>query len=151
VPRIPYAGEFLWTAASNRYAWKSLLNEPPGGDSVSPLLAAAGGAAQNLAGLPPGLHSGGRTSIYFVEEDIEYARRLIHARGRGPRSCNVYPGRISRLPVGAGRPRVTLQADSRRLDPRLRNAPGAALKDAFPMSTAFPTRHCRRRRRRIAP
>jgi acetyl esterase/lipase len=101
----PFAGEFLWTAASNRYAWKSLLNEPPGGDDVSPYAAAA--RAQDLAGLPPAFIAVGALDL-FVEENIEYARRLI--RAGVPTELHVYPGAFHGYLL-APQARITLQAD----------------------------------------
>jgi acetyl esterase/lipase len=46
-PGNPYAGEYVWTAASNQFAWQSLLGgaEPNG--------YAAPARASDLAGLPP--------------------------------------------------------------------------------------------------
>jgi acetyl esterase/lipase len=101
----PFAGEFLWTAASNRYGWQSLLNEPPGGDDVSPYAAAA--RAPDLAGLPPAFIAVGALDL-FVEEDIEYARRLI--RAGVPTELHVYPGAFHGYLL-APQARVTLQAD----------------------------------------
>jgi len=83
----PYAGEFMWTPASNRYGWESLLGAAPGGANVSPYAAAA--RAENLAGLPPAFISVGALDL-FVDENLEYARRLIHAGV--PTELHVYPG-----------------------------------------------------------
>jgi acetyl esterase/lipase len=101
----PYAGEFLWTAASNRYGWESLLNAAPGGGGVSPYAAAA--RAQNLAGLPPTFIAVGALDL-FVEEDIDYARRLI--RAGVPTELHVYPGAFHGYLL-APQARVTRQAD----------------------------------------
>ncbi|WP_321848778.1 alpha/beta hydrolase [Burkholderia diffusa] len=46
----PHAGEFVWHAANNRFAWTSLLGHAPGLDGVSPYAAAA--RAERLDGLP---------------------------------------------------------------------------------------------------
>jgi acetyl esterase/lipase len=86
-PAHPYAGEFLWTAASNRYAWAALLNGAPGSDSVSAYAAAS--RAANLAGLAPAFIAVGALDL-FVDENIDYARRLIHAGV--PAELHVYPG-----------------------------------------------------------
>ena len=72
----PYAGEFVWTAASNQFGWSSLLGRAPGGEGVSPYAAAA--RAENLAGLPA-VYIGVGALDLFLEEDIEYARRLTRA------------------------------------------------------------------------
>jgi acetyl esterase/lipase len=102
----PYAGEFVWQAASNRYAWAALLNDAPGGDSVSPYAAAS--RAPNLAGLPPAFIAVGALDL-FVDEDIDYARRLIHAGV--PTELHVYPGAFHGYQLLAPHARVTLQAE----------------------------------------
>ncbi len=83
----PPVGEFLWTAANNRFGWSSLLGMPAGSPGVSPYAAPA--RAEDLTGLPPAFISCGTLDL-FIEEDIEYARRLI---GCGvPVELHVYPG-----------------------------------------------------------
>jgi triacylglycerol lipase len=83
----PFAGEFLWTAKNNAFGWASLLGVAPGSPDVSCYAAPA--RAQDLKGLPPAFISTGALDL-FVEEDIEYARRLI---GAGvPVELHVYPG-----------------------------------------------------------
>lgn len=86
-PPHPYAGEFFWTAPHNRFGWTCLLGQAPGAPDVSPYAAAA--RAENLAGLPPAFISTGALDL-FVEEDLEYARRLI--RAGVPVELHVYPG-----------------------------------------------------------
>jgi acetyl esterase/lipase len=83
----PYTGEFIWTAEANRFGWRSLLGQEPGGPDVSPYAAAA--RAESLAGLPSTFISVGALDL-FLEEDIEYARRLI--RAGVPTELHVYPG-----------------------------------------------------------
>ena len=83
----PYAGEFLWTTRNNAFGWSALLGAPPGSDGVSPYAAAA--RAEDLAGLPPTFLSTGALDL-FLEEDIDYARRL--ARHGVPVELHVYPG-----------------------------------------------------------
>ena len=83
----PNTGEFVWTRSSNMYGWQSLLGEAPGGEDVSAYVAPA--RAQNLAGLPAAYISVGALDL-FLEEDIEYARRLLHAGV--PTELHVYPG-----------------------------------------------------------
>lgn len=85
----PYAGEFIWTLDKDRFGWQSLLDCEPGADGVSPYAAPA--RAENLAGLPPTFISTGALDL-FVEEDMEYARRLI--RAGVPTELHVYPGAI---------------------------------------------------------
>lgn len=72
----PHTGEFVWTAEKNRIGWGALLGMEPGGRDV-------GGApvparALNLAGLPPTFISVGALDL-FLEEDIEWSRRLTRA------------------------------------------------------------------------
>lgn len=83
----PYSGDFIWTPELNRLGWTSLLGKEPGGMDVSPYAAAA--RAQNLAGLPPTCICVGSLDL-FVDEDMEYARRLI--RAGVPTELHVYPG-----------------------------------------------------------
>ena len=83
----PYVGEFIWTPDANRFGWASLLGEEPGGAGVSQYAAAA--RAERLTGLPPTYLSVGALDL-FLEEDMEYARRLI--REGVPTELHVYPG-----------------------------------------------------------
>jgi acetyl esterase/lipase len=83
----PHAGEFIWTPHNNRFGWTALLGREPGGDDVSPYAAAA--RAEDLSGLPPTFISSGALDL-FVEEDVEYARRLL--RAGVPTELHVYPG-----------------------------------------------------------
>jgi triacylglycerol lipase len=83
----PYAGEFLWHAHNNRFGWASLLGQAPGGEDVSAY--AAPGRATDLAGLPPSFIGTGALDL-FLEEDIDYARRLL--RAGVPTELHVYPG-----------------------------------------------------------
>jgi triacylglycerol lipase len=82
-----YAGEFVWPAENNRFGWGALLGREPGGADVSPYAAAA--RATDLSGLPPAYIHTGALDL-FVEENIEYARRLI--RAGVPTELHVYPG-----------------------------------------------------------
>lgn len=83
----PFAGEFRWTPAQNRFAWTALLGQEPGGADISPYAAAA--RAEDLSGLPPAFISVGALDL-FIDEDIEYARRLI--RAGVPTELHVFPG-----------------------------------------------------------
>ena len=82
-----FAGEFIWTPESNRFGWSALLGEEPGGDNVSHYAAAA--RAVDVSGLPPAFISTGALDL-FIDENIEYARRLI--RAGVPTEFHVYPG-----------------------------------------------------------
>jgi acetyl esterase/lipase len=83
----PYTGEFMWTHNANRFGWTALLGGEPGGPDISPYAAAA--RAQRLAGLPPTYIAVGALDL-FLEEDLEYARRLM--REGVPTELHVYPG-----------------------------------------------------------
>ncbi|MFN8530093.1 MAG: alpha/beta hydrolase [Anaerolineae bacterium] len=83
----PYTGEFIWTPQANRVGWMALLGQEPGGSAVSPYAAPA--RAENLAGLPPTFLYVGAIDL-FVDEDIDYAHRLI--RAGVPTELHVYPG-----------------------------------------------------------
>ncbi|WP_201389188.1 alpha/beta hydrolase [Ktedonobacter sp. SOSP1-52] len=83
----PYTGEFIWTPEANRFGWSSLLGQEPGGPDVSPYAAAA--RAEHLEGLPATFLYVGALDL-FLEEDLEYARRLM--RAGVPTELHVYPG-----------------------------------------------------------
>jgi acetyl esterase/lipase len=83
----PYTGEFIWTARANQFGWTALLGVPPGGPGISPYAAAA--RAESLAGLSPTFISVGTLDL-FLEENLEYARRLM--RAGVPTELHVYPG-----------------------------------------------------------
>lgn len=83
----PHAGEFIWTPEHNRFGWAALLGVEPGSDGVSPYAAAA--RAEDLAGLPPCYIVTGGLDL-FLEEDLDYARRLM--RAGVPVELHVYPG-----------------------------------------------------------
>jgi len=85
----PYCGEFVWTGAFNRFGWSSLLGSEPGGARTPPHAAPA--RAQNLEHLPPAYIAVGALDLY-LDEDLEYARRLVHAGV--PVELHVYPGAI---------------------------------------------------------
>jgi len=84
-----YAGEFVWSADNNRFGWNALLGCEPGGPDVSPYAAPA--RAIDLSGLPPAYIHIGALDL-FIEENIEYARRLI--RAGVPTELHVYPGAV---------------------------------------------------------
>jgi len=75
-PAPPSVGHFMWNASANRLAWSSLLGVPAG-SSKTPASAVPARVA-SVAGLPPAWIGVGALDL-FVEEDMEYARRLIHA------------------------------------------------------------------------
>lgn len=82
-----FVGEFVWTPADNRRGWSALLGQAPGGPDISPYAAAA--RAADLTGLPPTFIGVGALDL-FLEEDLDYARRLT--RVGVPVELHVYPG-----------------------------------------------------------
>jgi len=75
-PVPPAIGHFMWTASANRFAWSSLLGVPAGSSKVP--VAAVPARVASVAGLPPAWIGVGSIDL-FVEEDMEYARQLVHA------------------------------------------------------------------------
>jgi acetyl esterase/lipase len=83
----PFLGQFVWTPAANLFGWTALLGREPGGRDVSPYASPA--RAGDLSGLPPTYMICGALDL-FLEEDMDYARRLI--RAGVPVELHVYPG-----------------------------------------------------------
>jgi triacylglycerol lipase len=83
----PYCGEFVWTPASNRFGWRALLGVEPGGPHVP--TEAVPARVRDLSGLPPAFVIVGSVDL-FMEEDMEYARRLT--RAGVPTELHVIPG-----------------------------------------------------------
>jgi acetyl esterase/lipase len=77
----------IWSRAKNLFGWTSYLGREPGGDDV-PYTAAAS-RATDVSGLPPAIIVVGDLDL-FVDENIEYSRRLIQAGV--PTELHVYPG-----------------------------------------------------------
>lgn len=102
----PFVGEYIWTAHNNHFGWSSLLGHAPGLEGVSPYAAPA--RAEDLSGLPPTFISTGSLDL-FLEEDLEYARRLL--RAGVPVELHVYPGGFHAFNVAPG---VTIAAMARR-------------------------------------
>ena len=82
-----HLGAYVWTPQANCFGWTALIGAAPGGNDVSPYAAPA--RASDLAGLPPTFLYVGALDL-FVDEDLDYARRLIHAAV--PVELHVYPG-----------------------------------------------------------
>ena len=95
-PVPPYLGAYIWVPASNRFGWTSLLGIPAGSRIVPP--GAVPGRVENLAGLPPAFIGVGSIDL-FVDEDIEYARRLIDSGV--PAELCVVPGGYHGFDVAA--------------------------------------------------
>ncbi|MGR6967986.1 alpha/beta hydrolase [Geodermatophilus sp. URMC 61] len=66
-------GRVAWTPRSNRFAWTAYLGHPSRPDEPRPYAAPARRA--DLSGLPPAWIGVGDLDL-FLEEDLEYARRL---------------------------------------------------------------------------
>ena len=75
-PAPPAIGHFMWNASANRLAWSSLLGVAAGSSGVR--TDAVPARVASVAGLPPAWIGVGSLDL-FVEEDIEYALRLVHA------------------------------------------------------------------------
>lgn len=84
----PLAGEYLWDAASNRFAWQCYLGRAPGGKAQG---YAAAARIEDLSGLPPAFIAVGQLDL-FVEEDVDYARRLL--RAGVATELHLYPGAV---------------------------------------------------------
>jgi acetyl esterase/lipase len=69
------AGSLIWTATHNRLAWRAYLGSLSGREV--PAYAAAA-RAKDLSGLPPTIVAVGGIDG-FVDEDLAYAQRLLHA------------------------------------------------------------------------
>lgn len=106
----PHAGEFIWTAASNRYGWTALLGVEAGGPDVPENAVPA--RATSLEGLPPAVIVVGALDL-FVEEDMDYTRRLI--RAGVPTELHVIPGAYHGYGLaGPGAPQVRLTSQLQR-------------------------------------
>jgi acetyl esterase/lipase len=107
----------VWDRASNEIAWRAYLGEAYGGDDVSPYAAPA--RAEDLTGLPPTTILVGGLDL-FLDEDVEYARRLIDAGVRT--ELHVYPAAHHAFDRQAPRAAVSI---------RFANEREAALSRAF--------------------
>lgn len=83
----PEMGQYIWTRSANHYAWNAYLGKAPGSAGISEYAAAF--RAADLAGLPPAYIGVGSLDL-FLDEDLEYARRLM-AAGVATEVC-VIPG-----------------------------------------------------------
>jgi acetyl esterase/lipase len=85
VPR--HIGAFIWTPEANRLGWSSLLGVPAGSGIVPEGSVPA--RVRDLRGLPPTYIGVGSLDL-FVDDDIEFAKRLIDAGV--PTELHVAPG-----------------------------------------------------------
>ncbi len=97
----PHVGHFIWTPEMNRFGWTSLLGVEAGGPDVP--AAAVPARAQDLSGLPPTFISVGALDL-FLEEDIEWVRRLTRAGVAA--ELHVIPGAYHGFGFAASAPQV---------------------------------------------
>ena len=71
-----HIGQILWTREYNRIGWEAFLGQTPGVDDVPQQAVPA--RTKSVADLPPAFIGVGSIDL-FVEEDIQYALRLINA------------------------------------------------------------------------
>lgn len=83
----PHIGTLTWTADKNRFGWTALLGVSAGSADVP--AEAVPARVENLKGLPPTFIGVGSIDL-FVQEDIEYAQRLIESGVRT--ELHVVPG-----------------------------------------------------------
>ncbi|MBN8484567.1 MAG: alpha/beta hydrolase [Sphingomonadales bacterium] len=93
----PATGEFVWTRESNRFGWAALQGSYAADDArkgwFSPSL------AEDLSGLPQTWIGTGSLDL-FLDENLDYARRLIAAKV--PVELHSYPGAIHAFQAIAG-------------------------------------------------
>ena len=105
----PHTGAHVWTHESNVFGWSSLLGRAPGGADVDAYAAPA--RATDLAGLPPTYLAVGALDL-FLEEDLDYARRLTRAGVAV--ELHVYPGAFHGFQIATdARVTITAGRDSR--------------------------------------
>ena len=98
----PYNGKFVWTPESNRFGWRALLGVEPGGPDVP--IGAVPARTLDLSGLPATCITIGALDL-FLEETMEYTRRLIRAGVAA--ELHVIPGAYHGFPMaGTNAPQV---------------------------------------------
>ncbi len=75
-PVPPFIGRIGWNEAGNRFGWTSFLGAPAG--QGAPPYGAVPARVENLRGLAPAFIGVGAIDL-FVDEDLEYAKRLVAA------------------------------------------------------------------------
>ena len=94
----------MWNRTANHLGWRAYLGRDGGGADVSPYAAAA--RATDLTNLPPAYIPVGALDL-FVDENIEYAQRLIQAGV--PTELHVYPGAFHGFDLFAPSAKVSKQ------------------------------------------
>ena len=92
-----FTGEFVWTRQNNAYGWSSLLGADYESQTVSPYASAS--QAEDLSGLPPAFLAVGSLDL-FVDENLEYAHRLI--RAGVATELHIFPGAFHGFDMIAG-------------------------------------------------
>jgi len=100
----PYLGALIWKPDDNRFGWTALMGVPAGSRTVP--YGAVPARIENLKGLPPAFIGVGSIDL-FVDEDIDYARRLIDAGV--PAELNVVPGAFHGFDVAAAKAPIVKQ------------------------------------------
>jgi acetyl esterase/lipase len=85
-PMLDDTDSEVWNRTSNEIGWRGYLGDAYGTDDVSPY--AAPTRMEDLSGLAPATVLTGELDL-FVDEDITYAQRLMHANV--PTELHVYP------------------------------------------------------------
>lgn len=80
-------GQFIWTAASNRFSWTAYLGHAAG--EAEPRAYAVAARRADLRGLPPAWIGVGELDLFYAE-DRDYAQRLLAAGV--PCTLDVVPG-----------------------------------------------------------
>jgi acetyl esterase/lipase len=99
-----HIGTLIWTPPRNRFGWTSLLGVAAGSRRVA--YGAVPARVENLRGLPATFIGVGSIDL-FVQEDIEFARRLIDAGVRT--ELNVVPGAFHGFDVAVPKAAVSRQ------------------------------------------
>lgn len=97
----PFVGEFVWTPVRNHFGWKSMLGREPGGDDVPAEMVPS--RIADYSGLPPAFVHVGALDL-FLEEDMEYVRRLT--RAGIPAELHVIPGAYHGFGIAGAVPQV---------------------------------------------
>lgn len=71
---VPHSNLLTWTPRNNRFGWESYLGRACGSNDLPPYAVPARRA--DLTGLPPAWIGVGTLDL-FLDEDVEYARRLV--------------------------------------------------------------------------
>ena len=97
----PHTGEFVWTPARNRFGWKAMMGREPGGEDVPNEMVPA--RVEDYSDLPPAFVHVGALDL-FLEEDMEYVRRLT--RAGVPAELHVIPGAYHGFNMAGAVPQV---------------------------------------------